>query len=134
MYLLMAVEAGSPRGEEHSPVNEGAGDKASRVFYALLGLALIVLSVVSLYMIYLGYHVEVIAVMMPSWLAYLAINGVDEDRKKLTKFLKPFNIFFTLLACSTLIAVILSGLYLLFRFIVYLGKNFIGIMSYASPA
>lgn len=130
MYLLMAEEAESPRGEEPSTVEEGAADKASRVFYALLGLALIVLSAASLYLIYLGYYLEVIVVMMPSWLVYLAINEVDEDRKKLTKFLRPFNIFFTLIVCSTLIAVILAGLYLLFKFVLHLGQGFMGIMSY----
>ncbi|MFH1789080.1 MAG: hypothetical protein ABH834_06845 [Candidatus Altiarchaeota archaeon] len=120
--------------EEPSPNPEGGvGDMASRALYAVLGLTLILLSAAAVYLLYIGYYLEVVAVMLPSWLFYILINDVPEDRKTLTKILRPLNILFTLLACSTLIAVIIAGLYLLFMLLVFLGRTFVGIMSYSPP-
>ncbi len=91
-----------------------------RIFNAIVGLVFILLTGLFVYLIYLGYLTEVVAAMIVSWFFFLIVNEVPEDQKLLQEFLKPVKLPLTLLAYSTLFAVILTVIYILYMFVRHL--------------
>jgi hypothetical protein len=70
-----------------------------------------------------------VAVLFVSWFLWVVIAEIPDDKKIIKMMLEPLKLLLTLLACSTLLAVVLVGLYLLYSLVVHLSSRLVELVK-----